>query len=332
MVLDVIHNAGYGTIIRGTDCGMEQIYNFPLISKNPTFYTTQVVGWLNLHKSHLANGDVGAFYTEADGHINYNGASPVDEGSHDWRTDYNALWQQLPLTVKKWGTANGLSLLCHTSVNGTSISNASYDGRTFNVSGADQLQNQDAINAQGGMIIDWYNYGNAPTDEAGYISWYKESLDFFSRLHSGNSIFVQEWGDTRGDKGGVIQKNDPGLSANLADQVFFPYLKSGKMFGINFWNLFDTPQEGILSAGGNDIMYLNGGGAVMLNQKGILLASIFKKWFGGLTPTPVPTPVPTPTPIPTGITVSSEGVPVGSPHYHDLIFNGKVLGKIIIYY
>lgn len=291
MVLDAVHNAGYGAIIRGTDCNMEQIYSFPSISQAPAYWINEVTTWLNAHKAHLKNGDIAAFYPEADGHLNYNGASPVDAGSHDWRTDYNTLWQELATTITSWSSSNGISLTSHTSVNGTSISNATYDGTTFNKAGSDQLENEASIKAQGGIVADWYNYGNVSTDEAIYIAWYKASLDFFHTLYTTQyPIFIEEWGDTRGTNSGSIQAADPTLTANLADQVFFPYLKSGEMFGINFWNLWSTPQEGILNVSGNSIS---------LNSKGSALSAVFKKWFGNVTPTPTPTPVPTPTPTPT---------------------------------
>lgn len=277
--LDAIHNAGYSAIIRTTDCNMEQIYNFPLISQPPAYWITEATDWLSTHKAHLKNNDIAAFFPEADGHINYNGYSPIDAGSHDWRTDYNHFWQELPAAITQWCSANGISLQCHTTVNGTSISNATYDGTTFNKAGSDQPQNEASIKAEGGIIIDWYNYANVPTDEKDYIAWYKASLDFFHTLYPANyTLFVQEWGDTRPIS---VISNDTTLTANLTDQVFFPYLKSGEMFGINFWNLFDTPQEGILTINGD---------SVTLNAKGTALAAIFKKWA---TVTPVP-PVPTP--------------------------------------
>jgi hypothetical protein len=146
---------------------------------------------------------------------------------------------------------------------------------------------------------------------------------------------------------------DPNLTANLADQVFFPYLKSGEMFGINFWDFFDTPQEGILSTQGDNISYVNGGGAVTLNAKGTALAAIFKKWFGGtVTPTgptgstgssgPTgntgtsgPTGV-TGTPIPAeviSIATTGTAIPVaGVPYQHTITVNGTVLGTIIVYH
>lgn len=310
LVLDAIHTAGYGAIIRATDCNMEQIYNFPLISQPPAYWITEASDWLNAHKPHLKNNDIAAFFPEADGHINYNGYSPIDAGSHDWRTDYNHFWQQLPVAIQEWSQTNGIALQCHTTVNGTSISNATYNGSTFNTQGSDQPQNQASIAAQGGIIIDWYNYGNVPTDEKDYIAWYKASLDFFYNLHgtASNKIFVQEWGDTRGTDSGSIQASDPTLTANLADQVFFPYLKSGEMFGINFWNLFDTPQEGILSADGDNIAWINSGNKPTLNAKGTALAAVFKKWFGTITPPVPPTPTKPPAFTYTGnATITSDG-------------------------
>ena len=355
LVLDAIHTAGYGAIIRGTDCNMEQIYNFPSMSQPPAYWITEATDWLSMHKNHLKNGDIAAFFPEADGHINYSGYSPVDSGSHDWRTDYNTLWQDLPPAIAEWSATNGITLSCHTTVNGTSISNATYNGTSFDTSGSDQIVNPTSLTAEGGIIIDWYNYGNVPTDEKDYIAWYKASLDFFNSLYGAGTykIFVQEWGDTRGTNSGSIQASDPNLTANLADQVFFPYLKSGEMFGVNFWNLFDTPQEGILSADGDNIGYLNNGGAVTLNAKGTALAAIFQKWFGSTptptptpeptptpspvptpTPAPVPTPTPTPAPTPEYVLTVGPGIAIASTGYffHEILVNGNAVQTIILPY
>jgi len=313
--LDCIHSAGFNVIIRATDCNMEQIYNFPLVSQPPAYWITEATDWLSTHKNHLKNGDIAAFFPEADGHINYNGYSPIDSGSHDWRTDYNNFWQELPPAIAQWCESNGITLTTHTTVNGTSISNATYNGSSFDTNGSDQVVNPTSLTAEGGIIIDWYNYANVPTDEKDYIAWYKASLDFFYNLHGAASykIFVQEFGDTRSAS---VVASDPTLTANLADQVFFPYLSTGEMFGVNFWNLFDTPQEGILSADGDSISYLNSGGAVTLNAKGTALAAIFQKWFG-TQPTPPPPTPPTPTEPPSftytgnvtlvNVTITSDG-------------------------
>src|ERR1700722_11809604 len=290
MVLDCIHNAGYNAMIRGTDCNMEQIFNFSAVSQPPSYWINEATAWLSLHKAHLKNGDEANFFPEADGHINYNGASPIDNGQHNWRADYNQFWQELPVAINQWSTQNGIAITCHTTVNGTSISNATYNGSTFNTQGSDQIVNPQSVAALGGMYIDWYNYANVPTDEADYIAWYKASLAFFQTIHPGATINVQEWGDTRPAS---VVASDPILTANMCDQIFFPMLKAGSMTELNLWCGWDTAQEGILTADGDNIAWLNAGNMPTLNAKGQALTSIFKKWYGTVTPTPPTPPDPT---------------------------------------
>lgn len=287
LILETVHSAGYNVILRCSDGTMEGTYNFTQTSQTVSYWLTNATNFLTTHAANIRNGDIIALYPEADGFINYSGtvASPIDNGSHNYRADYNQFWQQMPTTIASWASANGKTVTTRTTVNGTTIANPSYNGTNFNTSGMDQFENITSLTAEGGIIIDWYNFSNAPTDETDYIAWYKASLNFFYSLYTAGTydIFIQEWGDTRGLNNGSIQASDPALTGNMADQVFFPLLKSGQLLGINFWDFFDTPQEGILNAGGDSVSYINAGGAITLNPKGQYLAQIFQKWLGATT-------------------------------------------------
>lgn len=298
-LLDVIHATGFSATIRSADMGIEKEYNFPLTPNTPQYWIKRATDFLTLHKSHLKNGDICAVYPEADGEGFMDGFA-VTNGGIDYHKDYNELWAGLPVAVRNWSTANGISVVPYTTVNGTSIDN-----------GSDKFLYESSIKAIGAMVIDWYGDGGAPTDEAGYIASYKKSLDRYLAVYNGAyKLFIQEWGDTRPAN---IVAGNPGLTAAMADQVFFPYMRDGKLIGINFWNLFNTPQEGIVDINGD---------TVTLNAKGQALSVVFKKWFST---------VPTPIPEPEQKIKLGPRVKKGTVWYRDLEINGVVGDKLRSY-
>lgn len=303
-----IHNAGYSILLRNVDGfidssnvgGNSGDYNLIVQSNTPQHWVDRIIAFLTLHKANIRNGDVVGCDPEVDGHINYGGgANPIDSGSHAYTSDYNSFWQLCYQQVATWATSNGYTnIVTHQSCNGTSVNNSApaaaggvgnpvvVDGVTI-LNGGSQLLQAATLAITKAINVDWYNWqensiGQPPPDQATYIAWYKASLDYwYLNIYAGKyPIMIQEWGDTRGTTSGSIQSSDPNLTGNLYDQVFLPFLRSGEMYAVNGWNFFDTPQEGIINAQGDNIGYVNGGGAISLNPKGAYLATIFQKWFG----------------------------------------------------
>lgn len=302
-----IHNAGFSILLRNVDGFVDSLYGTPITdnsidygmaiqSNTPQYWTTRLINFLTLHKTNIKNGDVIGCYPEVSGHITYSGGpQPIDAGSHQYTPDYNNFWILCYQQVATWASQNGYTNLpCRQACNGTNVNNsqpAGTPGATGNpvvVDGVTILNGGSSLLLASTLAIiqrinaDWYNYvtsNGPPNDQATYISWYKASLDWwYTNIYAGQyPIMIQEWGDTRNLP---APTNDPNLTGNLYDQVFFPFLRSGLMYAINGWNFFDTPQEGIINAQGDNIGYVNGGGALSLNPKGAYLATIFQKWFG----------------------------------------------------
>lgn len=269
MLLDVIHNAGYKALIRGTDCYGEGIYNFPYKPQTAQQWLNEVSPYLTLHKAHLKSGDVIGLFPEFEGQNNGFGKNVTDS----WEGFYEGLIN----TVNTWGTENGIPLISYTTINESEASSGWY--------------NESIVKAQGAFVVDYYPPSSI-VDEENWITNAKNTIDDLYNKYGSKSfpVFLQEIGDTRNPQSGNTQANNPQLTGDLFTQVIVPYLKSGELIGINLWCLFDTPQEGILTIDGN---------SVSLNPKGQALSNAFKTASG--MPTPVPTPVPTPTPIPTPV-------------------------------
>ena len=316
-----IHEAGYGVAWRNVDGYIDSEpvgsnsgdYNLVVQSNTPQYWVTRGLNFLTTHKANIKNGDVISIFPEVSGHINWSGKSPIDQTGSP-QTDYNSFWQLFFQQATEWATNNGYTnLTIAQSCNGTDVNNSapeaaggtgspvSVDGVTI-LNGGSAVLSQETVTVTGRITADWYGWqetstSQPPADEATYISWYKASLDYwYNNVYNKKyPIGIQEWGDTRGDNNGSIQKSDPDLTGNMADQVFFPMLASGEMYWINFWSFFDTEQEGILSADGDNIAYINAGNPITLNPKGAYLSTIFKKWYGATTTPVIPPPTVTST-------------------------------------
>ena len=266
-LLDTIHGAGYNAIIRATDCYGEGIYSFPFQPNTAQHWINEATAHLTAHKAHLKNGDIAAYFPEFEGQNNGFGANVTDS--------WNNFYKGLITAVEGWSTTNGIAITSYTTIN-ESEANSGWYG-------------QDIVAAQKGFVVDYYPDANI-TDETAWIANLKSTIDNLNNKYGPKSfpVFIQETADTRNPNTGATQQTNPQMLADAFTQVIHPYLQSGELNGINFWNLFSTPQEGILTIDGN---------SVSLNPKGEALAKAFQTVVSP-TPTP-PTPVPPVPPTPT---------------------------------
>lgn len=294
-LLDTIHNAGYGVILRGTDCYGEGIYNFPFQPNTGQHWITQATNHLTTHKAHLKNGDIAAYFPEFEGQNNGFGANVTD----GWPPFYKGLVS----SVNTWSSQNGIGITSRTTVNESEVASGWYG--------------EDIIADNGCTTIDYYPDANL-TDPIQWIATLKQTINGTYNKYPGKyPVFLQETADTRNPSTGTTQANDPQMLADAFTQVIYPYLQSKELLGVNFWNLFASPQEGIITIDGS---------SVSLNLKGQALAKAFQ---ATVSPIPTPTPTPTPTPPSTVTTVSSEGTLVkGNVYLHDVSVNGVVIGSI----
>lgn len=273
-LLDTIHAAGYNALIRATDCYGEGIYNFPFQPNTAQHWITEATNHLTTHKAHLKNGDIAAYFPEFEGQSNGFGANVTDSWSN--------FYQGLITAVNEWSATNGITITSFTTINESEAISGWYPEANV------------AVN--NGFIVDYYPDANI-TGETQWIANLKGMIDTLHNKYGANSypVFIQETADTRNPNTGTTQQANPQMLADAFTQVIWPYLKSGELNGINFWNLFDTPQEGILSIDGS---------SVSLNPKGQALAKAFQS-VATATSAPVPTPTPSPTlePTPTGPTL-----------------------------
>lgn len=267
--IDAIHKRGWNVLIRGTFCETEKIYGFPLLVQTSDFWVAKALAWLDAYKAHLKGADIFAPFPELEGHIwDGTGACIADTG--DQNKDYNVFYGKLIDAINAWGTTNKIGIYPMPTINRSEAINGWF--------------HEDNVKKIGGFVIDYYGDSKTEAEMAGKID------ELYNKYPTKYQVFQQEWGDTR-DSATVAA--DPGFTAAMADEVFFPKLTAGELIGINFWNLFDTPQEGIVHIDGD---------SVSLNAKGQALARIFHTWFGGgTTPTTPPPPGSTttqPTPPP----------------------------------
>lgn len=264
--IDEIHKRGWSVLIRGTYCEVEKIYGFPLVVQTSDNWVQRGIDWLNRFVVHLKDNDIYAPFPELEGHIWDGTGACIDDKTGNQALDYNTFYGKLIDAINAWSAANKKAVHPMPTIN-----------RSEAINGWFQEANVKKI---GGFVIDYYGDSktidemNAKTDE------------LYNKYATKYQIFQQEWGDTR-DAATVA--NDPGFTGRMADQCFFPKMKAGELIGINFWSLFDTPQEGIVHIDGN---------SVSLNAKGQALAGIFRKWFGGTNPAPTPPPSTTVQPAP----------------------------------
>jgi hypothetical protein len=298
-LLDTIHNAGYNVIIRATDCYGEGIYNFPFQPSSATHWINEATAHLTTHKAHLKNGDIAAYFPEFEGQNNGFGANVTDS--------WNAFYKGLITAISQWSIQNDISIESFTTINESEASSGWYS--------------EDIVKAQDGFVVDYYPDANI-TDAATWIANLKTIIDnLYNKYGSASfSVFLQETADTRNPTNGSTQTSDSQMLADAFTQVIYPYLQSGQLNGINFWNLFDTPQEGIVTIDGD---------SVSLNAKGQALAKAFQS-VDTITPTPpVIPPTTPPVPVIPGTSVSSEGILVkGNVYLHELSVNGIILGDI----
>lgn len=301
-LLDTIHAAGYNAIIRATDCYGEGIYNFPFQTNTAQHWVTEATNHLTTHKTHLKDGDIAAYFPEFEGQNNGFGANVTDS----WDNFYKFLITD----IATWSTANGIKITSYTTINESEAASGWYS--------------QDIIAAQKGFVVDYYPDANI-TDSATWIANLKTMIDALYNKYGVKSfpVFVQETADTRNPQSGTTQATNPQMLADAFTQVIYPYLQSGELNGINFWNLFDTPQEGIITISGN---------SVSLNAKGQALAKAFQSVVSPTpNPTPTPVPTPTPTPMPTGTSIAPTGTVVkGDLFLHTVTVNGAVIGSVEI--
>jgi len=250
--IDEIHNAGYNVLFRGTACECEKIYNFPLHIDKHSYFVGRGTDFLTRYKDHLKDGDVFGVYPELEGHI-WDGTGACINDTGNTNTDYNNFYLDMAQAVIDWSTQNTIKIKPYITVNRSEAING--------------WIHKDVWDKQGAVIIDYYGDTQTVDEMVGKIDeMYNKYLI---------AIFQQEWGDTRDPQ---VVANDPTHTAQMA-QVFFDKIKEGKMIGINFWNLFDTPREGIITINGD---------LVTLNEKGKALAASFQKNFGTTPPTPQP--------------------------------------------
>jgi hypothetical protein len=301
--IDEIHNAGYGVVLRGTACECEKIWNFPLHVDNHSYFVNKGLDFLNRMKPHLKNGDICGIYPELEGHI-WDGTGACINDTGNQSADYNTFYVSFVQAIKDWSTTNNIHLFPYITINRSEL-----------ISGWVQ---QPFFQAMGAVVYDYYGDNQTIQEMPGKID------EAFNKYHL--PLYQQEWGDTRSAS---TVAADPTHTAQMA-QVFFDKIKSGEMIGINFWNLFDTPQEGILTINGNN---------VSLNAKGIPLASTFQKNFGSQqpvpppptpTPNPIPTPTPTPQPTPQPNPVPPTPIPPAPTPLPPITYTGTFTGTIIL--
>lgn len=291
-LLDTIHAVGYNVIIRATDCYGEGIYNFPFQPNTAQHWITQAANHLTAHKAHLKDGDIAAYFPEFEGQNNGFGANVTDS----WSDFYKGLIT----AVNGWSLTNGIKLSSFTTINESEAASGWYG--------------QDIVQAQKGFVVDYYPDANI-TDSATWITNLKSTIDTLYSKYGAKSfpVFLQETADTRNPQNGSTQQANPQMLADAFTQVIYPYLKSGELFGINFWNLFDTPQEGIIKIDGT---------SVSLNPKGQALAKAFQSV---VSPTPPQPPV-----IPV-TTIALTGTLVkGNVYLHDVTVGGVKIGSVEI--
>lgn len=299
-LLDTIHAAGYNVIIRATDCYGEGIYNFPFKPQTAQYWINEATTHLTIHKAHLKNGDIAAYFPEFEGQNNGFGANVTDS----WPNFYKGLIT----AINNWSTTNGIKITSYTTINESEAASGWYG--------------EDVVQIQGGFVVDYYPDANI-SNESPWIANIKSMIDTLHNKYGSNSfpVFIQETADTRNPQNGSTQQANPGMLADCFTQVFYPYLKSGELNGINFWNLFDTPQEGIITISGN---------SVSLNPKGQALAKAFQSL---VSPIPPPSQPPTPTPTSGTAVDPTEGLfTTETWDYHTISVDGKVIGKIKIYH
>lgn len=258
-LLDTIHNAGYNVIIRATDAHGEGIYNFPYVPNTALHWINQATTHLTAHKAHLKSGDVAAYFPEFEGQGNGFGANVTDSWSDFYKGLVNA--------VATWSTANGIDIKSFTTINESEASSGWYG--------------QDILQVQKAFVVDYYPDANI-TDETQWIQNAQTTIDLLHNKYTPSyPVFLQEIADTRNPQNGSTQTANPQMLADFHTNVAVPYLNSGKLLGINYWNLFDTPQEGIIKIDGT---------SVSLNSKGVALAKAFQASVSPTPPNPTPTP------------------------------------------
>lgn len=297
--IDEIHSHGYSVILRGTPCEVEKIYNFPLHVDTSSYWVQKGIDYLNRIQSHLKDGDQFGVFPELEGHIWDGTGACINNGTGNQANDYNKFYNDLAQAVIDWGVANNKKIKPYITINRSEAING-WVGQPF-------------FQKMGAVVYDYYG------DNQTIAEMKAKNEEMYNKYTI--PVYQQEWGDTRSVS---VIVSDPSHTAQMADQVFFPLLKSGHMSGINFWCLFDTPQEGILSINGD---------SVSLNTKGILLSQVFQKWYGtGTTPTPTPpqppTPIP-PTPIPP-IPAPVPPVPQPAPPIVFPQYVGTLSGKVTL--
>ncbi len=289
-LLDTIHAAGYDVIIRATDCYGEGIYNFPFQPNTANHWISQALNHLVAHKAHLKDGDIAAYFPEFEGQNNGFGANVTDS----WGNFYKGLIT----AVNGFSTTNGIKITSYTTINESEAASGWYG--------------QDIVAAQKGFVVDYYPDANILLED-GWIANLKTTIDNLNNKYGTKSfpVFLQETADTRNPMTGVTQAANPSMLADAFTQVIWPYLQSGELSGLNLWNLFDTPQEGIVTISGN---------SVSLNPKGQALAKAFQSV---VSPTPIP---------PTGVTtIAATGTQIkGNIYLHDVTVNGKKIGSVEI--
>lgn len=293
-LLDTIHAAGYNVIIRATDCYGEGIYNFPFQPNTAGHWVGEAANHLTTHKAHLKNGDIAAYFPEFEGQNNGFGANVTDS--------WDNFYKFLITNTATWATANGISISSYTTIN-ESEANSGWYG-------------QDIVAAQKGFVCDYYPSADI-TDSATWIANIKSTIDNLYNKYGAKSfpVFVQETADTRNPNTGATQAADPQMLADCFTQVLYPYLQSGELNGLNLWNLFSTPQEGILSIDGT---------SVSLNPKGVALAKAFQSVISPTPPTPVP-------PVDQDTVIAATGTLVkGNLYLHDVTVNGTKIGSVEI--
>jgi hypothetical protein len=254
-LLDTIHNAGYNVIIRATDCYGEGIYNFSFQPNNAIHWINEAIVHLTIHKAHFKNGDIAAYFPEFEGQNNGFGSNVTDS--------WDAFYKGLITAINQWSVSNGIQISSYTTINESEANSGWYS--------------QDIVQAQKGFVVDYYPDVNI-TNESQWIANLKSTVDNLHNKYGAKSfpVFIQETADTRNPQNGLTQIANPQMLADCFTQVIYPYLQSGELNGINFWNLFDTPQEGIVTISGN---------SVSLNPKGQALAKAFQSV---VSPTPIP--------------------------------------------
>lgn len=278
MQLDSIHAAGYNAVLRDFPSSIQNAYKFPVVQKTSDEWVAYNKAFLETHASHLKNGDIIALWYELDWWQRDFGVSINDTGNNI--ADTNNFIVKNAAMVNAFAKEHNLDLRVRTTYSDVSVGYIP----------------EAVAQAQGNsLVVD--HAGNISTpglSDAAIIANFNTYFNAQYNHYSGKyQVYLQEFGDGRhsadGSDGG-IQTTDPGFTGQMADQVLFPLMKSGVMEGVDFWNLFDTPKEGIIETyDANGTRDPDGTNAVTakLNAKGQALSQVFKKWFGTVTP---PTP------------------------------------------